>query len=439
MRRTQAASRSSNHSGGLSSRRPGARSGALTGAAAAASGDRRSGSSTHRGYPSRAQGRRGGEISFGEPVRQPIRSMLPGVIAARRINYAWIVAAVTFVALMGAAGFRATPAILIVPLQNEFGWNRAIISVAVFINLLLFGLTGPFAAALMNRFGIRAVTVGALGTVATGALLTTVMTAPWQLYLLWGVVVGLGTGCMASVLAATVANRWFVQRRGLVLGALTAAGATGQLIFLPFLGWLAQNRGWRGRAITVAIGALVVVPLVALFLRNRPADLGLRAYGATEADTGALAVGSPIRNAFRGLGLGVRSRDFWLLAGSFFICGASTNGLIGTHLIPASMDHGMAEVTAASLLAVIGVFDVIGTLASGYLPDRFDSLRGLSLLLLPYVFGSAYFGLILFIVFYGLDWVATVPPTVQLARKIFGQQNFGIVYGGIFAAHQPGP
>ncbi|MEA2669039.1 MAG: hypothetical protein QOJ33_1973, partial [Chloroflexota bacterium] len=213
--------------------------------------------------------------------------MLPGVIATRRLHYAWIVAAVTFVALMGAAGFRATPAILIVPLQNEFGWNRAIISVAVFINLLLFGLTGPFAAALMNRFGIRPVTVAALGTVATGALLTTVMTAPWQLYLLWGVVVGLGTGCMASVLAATVANRWFVQRRGLVLGALTAAGATGQLIFLPFLGWLAQNRGWRSAAITVAIGALVVVPLVALFLRNRPADLGLRAYGATEADTGA--------------------------------------------------------------------------------------------------------------------------------------------------------
>jgi len=365
----------------------------------------------------------------------------------KRIHYAWIVAAVTFVALMGAAGFRATPGVLIVPLEQEFGWNRAIISFAVFINLILFGLTGPFAAALMNRFGIRTVTVGALVTVASGALLTTVMTAPWQLYLLWGVVVGLGTGCMASVLAATVASRWFVQRRGLVLGALTAAGASGQLIFLPCLGWLAQNRGWRSAAITVGIAALAVVPIVALFLRNRPADLGLRAYGATAADTGPLSVGNPIRNAFRGLGLGVRSRDFWLLAGSFFICGASTNGLIGTHLIPASMDHGMAEVTAASLLAVIGIFDVIGTLVSGVLTDRFDSrwllfwyygLRGLSLLFLPYAFGTAYFGLILFIVFYGLDWVATVPPTVQLARKLFGQQNFTIVYGWIFAAHQLG-
>ncbi len=365
----------------------------------------------------------------------------------RRIHYAWVVAAVTFVALMGAAGFRATPSVLIVPLQNEFGWNRAIISVAVSINLILFGLTGPFAAALMDRFGLRIVTVGALITVSAGALLTTVMNAPWQLYLLWGLVVGLGTGCMASVLAATVANRWFVQRRGLVLGALTAAGATGQLIFLPGLGWLAQSAGWRFAAIAVALAALAVVPVVALFLRNRPADLGLRAFGATEADTVPTNTGSPIANAFRGLRMGVRSRDFWLLGGSFFICGASTNGLIGTHLIPASMDHGMAEVTAASLLAVIGVFDVIGTLASGYLTDRFDSrwllffyygLRGLSLLFLPYVFGSPLFALILFIVFYGLDWVATVPPTVQIARRVFGAQNFAIVYGWIFAAHQMG-
>src|SRR5207302_1053386 len=228
-----------------------------------------------------------------------------------------------------------------------------------------------FAPALMDRFGLRAVTVGALITVASGALLTTLMTSPWELYLLWGVVVGLGTGCMASVLAATVAGRWFVHRRGLVLGALTAAGATGQLIFLPGLGYLAQYQGWRWAAITVGVAALAVVPIVALFLRNRPSDLGLRAYGATEADSAPLTTGSPIRNAFGGLRLGVRSRDF-------------------------------------------------------------------SLLLLPYVFGSAQFGLILFIVFYGLDWVATVPPTVQLARRAFGQQNFAIVYGWIFAAHQLG-
>ncbi|HEY6875265.1 MAG TPA: MFS transporter [Candidatus Dormibacteraeota bacterium] len=367
--------------------------------------------------------------------------------STRRFHYAWVVAAVTAIAIMGAAGFRATPSVLIVPLQHEFGWNRAVISVAVSINLILFGLTGPFAAALMERFGLRVVTVGALITISAGALLTTQMTAPWQLYLLWGVIVGVGSGSMASVLAANVAARWFVQRRGLVLGALTAAGATGQLIFLPGLGWLADNVGWRYVSITVAVGALAVAPLIAIFLRNRPRDIGARAYGATEDDVPVTTTGSPIANAFRGLRLGVRSRDFWLLGGSFFICGASTNGLIGTHLIPASVDHGMAEVTAASLLAVIGVFDVIGTLASGYLTDRFDSrkllfvyygLRGLSLIALPYAFGSPQFGLILFIVFYGLDWVATVPPTVQLARKVFGMQNFAIVYGWIFAAHQLG-
>src|SRR5438270_2315732 len=365
----------------------------------------------------------------------------------RRLHYAWSVAGVTFLVLLASAGFRSTPGVLIVPLEREFGWSRALISVAVSINLVLFGLTGPFAAALMERFGLRRVVVGALVLISGGSLLTVFMTSPWQLFLLWGLVVGLGAGTIASVLAATVASRWFVRRRGLVLGALTAAGATGQLIFLPGLGWLAQYLGWRTAAVAVAIAALAVVPVVAIFLRNRPSDVGLRAYGATHADNAPLATGSPIVNAFRGLRLGVRSRDFWLLAGSFFICGASTNGLIGTHLIPASMDHGMPEVAAASLLAVIGVFDVVGTLASGYLTDRFDSrlllfiyyaLRGGSLLLLPYVFGSPQFGLILFIVFYGLDWVATVPPTVQLARKVFGQQNFAIVYGWIFAAHQLG-
>src|SRR5258708_6816029 len=248
----------------------------------------------------------------------------------KRIHYAWIVAAVTFVAVMGAAGFRATPSVLIVPLQNEFGWNRAVISVAVSINLILFGLTGPFAAALMDRFGLRVVTVGALVTVATGALLTTAMNSPWQLYLLWGVVVGLGTGSMASVLAATVASRWIVHRRGLVLGALTAAGATGQLIFLPGLGWLAQNVGWRQAAIAVAVAALTVVPLVAIFMRNRPSDVGLIAYGATEADTTPTTTGSPIPNPFTGLNLRPTSPHFCPRAARFFISGASTNGRLAT-------------------------------------------------------------------------------------------------------------
>lgn len=368
-------------------------------------------------------------------------------LAARRMHYAWVVAAVTFVTLLGASGFRSTPGVLIVPLQHEFGWNRATISVAVSINLVLFGFSGPFAAALMERFGVRRVLPAALVLVAAGSGLTTIMRAPWQLFLLWGVVVGLGTGAMASVLAATIANRWFVKRRGVVLGVLTAASATGQLIFLPLLAWLAVTAGWRWSAITVAAAALLVVPLVVLLMRDRPADVGLRAYGATEADAPPAQSFSPIAAAIDGLRLGARSRDFWLLAGSFFICGASTNGLIGTHLIPAAMDHGIPEVQAASLLAVIGVFDIVGTTASGWLTDRIDSrwllfwyygLRGLSLIFLPYAFALPHVSLILFVVFYGLDWVATVPPTVALTSDVFGKRSAAIVFGWIFAAHQLG-
>jgi MFS family permease len=365
----------------------------------------------------------------------------------KRLHYAWVVAAVTWFTLLAAAGFRSTPSTLIVPLQQEFGWSRATISIAVSINLMLFGLFAPFAGGLMERFGVRRVTVAALVTVSIGSGLTVFMQQPWQLDLLWGVVVGVGTGSMASVLAAIVANRWFVQRRGLVLGALTAAGATGQLIFLPVLAWLAVNVGWRASALVVAGAALLGVPVVALLMRESPANVGLRAYGATEADEPAPPLRNPVRAALGGLAMGARNRNFWLLACSFFICGASTNGLIGTHLIPASMDHGLAEVTAAGLLATIGIFDVAGTMISGWLTDRVDSrwllfwyygLRGLSLLFLPYAFGVQYFGLILFIVFYGLDWVATVPPTVALTADTFGKRNLGVVYGWIFAAHQLG-
>jgi sugar phosphate permease len=374
-------------------------------------------------------------------VNRNVNSRRPG------IHYAWIVFAVTFITLLAASGTRSTPGVLMVPLEGEFGWSRATISLAVSINLVLFGFVGPFAAAMMDRWGIRPVVAGALVLIASGAALTTLMSTPWQLYLLWGIVVGLGTGTMATVFAATVANRWFVQRRGLVVGLLTAASATGQLIFLPLLGWLAQERGWRYVSLTVALATLAVVPLVLLLIRNRPEDIGTRAYGATEDDPPPLPRGNPITTAFRGLTMASGNRNFWLLAATFFICGASTNGLIGTHLIPASVDHGMATVTAASLLAVIGIFDVLGTTISGVLTDRVDSrkllfvyygLRGLSLLYLPLAFGSPSFGLILFIVFYGLDWVATVPPTIAIASQTFGRASGPIVYGWVFTAHQLG-
>ncbi len=365
-----------------------------------------------------------------------------------KFHYGWIVAAVTFLSLLTAAGMRSTPGVLIVPLEHEFGWNTATISLAVSINLFIYGLSGPFAAALMERFGIRRIMVLALLIVAVAASLTTIMRAPWQLDLLWGVMVGLATGSLASVLAAIVANRWFVKRRGLVMGLLTASNATGQLVFLPILASLAVTAGWRAAALVTAGAALVVAPLVAILMRDRPRDVGLQPYGAEPGSQDVVtSTENPLKAALNGLSRGFRSTDFWLLAGSFYICGATTNGLIGTHLIPASMDHGIPEVTAASMLALIGVFDLIGTTISGWLSDRVDNrwllcwyygLRGLSLLLLPYALGTGYLSLAVFIVFYGLDWVATVPPTTRLTADIFGKRNVGIVFGWIFAAHQLG-
>jgi len=368
-------------------------------------------------------------------------------LARGRVHYAWIVFGVTFFTLLAAAGIRSTPGVLIVPLEHEFGWTRAEISLAVGINLLMFGLCGPFAAALMARFGVRRVLLCALLLIAAGVGLTIVIREPWQLDLLWGFVVGTGTGSMAGVLAATVGNRWFVARRGLGIGMLTAAGATGQLIFLPVLAQLAVNQGWRWASLTVALAALAAVPVVALLMRDDPARIGLKPYGAPEDFKSPSPIGNPFGAALGGLARGVRSVDFWLLSSSFFICGATTNGLIGTHLIPASVDHGIPEVTAAGMLALIGVFDVVGTTVSGWLTDRMDSrwllfwyygLRGLSLLLLPFALSSAYLVLLLFIVFYGLDWVATVPPTIALSANIFGREQAAIIFGWIFAAHQFG-
>lgn len=363
-------------------------------------------------------------------------------------SYAWVVAAVSFITLLAAAGFRSTPGVLFLPLEEEFGWTRATVGLAVSVNLLLFGFVGPFAAALMIRYGLRKVIAGALITISAGALLTTQIREPWQLVLLWGVVVGLGAGCMATVLAATVANRWFVARRSLVVGVLTAAGATGQLVFLPLLAWLATSFNWRLVSVTTAIAALAVVPLVLIFIRDWPSDVGQTAYGATKDDPPpAPPQGNPVANAFQGLQFALTQRDFWLLAIPFLICGLSTNGLIGTHLIPAGVDHGMTEMTAAGLLAMVGIFDIVGTTFSGWLTDRYDSrkllfayygLRGLSLMLLPLAFSAGSFSMVAFIVFYGLDWVATVPPTVALATKSFGRERGPLIYGWVFASHQVG-
>ncbi|MCX6453967.1 MAG: MFS transporter [Actinobacteria bacterium] len=371
------------------------------------------------------------------------------MIKSRRIHPAWFAAGVTFLTLVATAGFRSAPSVLVVPLEEAFGWSRDDISLAVAINILLFGLTAPFAAALMERFGIRRVVMTALTTVGIGAFSTIFMTKPWHLIGLWGVVVGIGTGSMALVFAATIANRWFVAKRGLVVGILTAATATGQLIFLPGLSSLATNVGWKSVSITVSCGAFIMVPLIFIFLKERPSSARVKPFGApsnwVEPEQNKTNAG---RLAVQTLRAASKKRDFWFLVGSFFVCGLSTSGLIGTHFIPAAHDHGMGEVTAASLLALVGVFDVVGTIFSGWLTDRYDPrkllfvyyfFRGLSLFLLPSIlFATVHPSTLVFVIFYGLDWVATVPPTVLLCRQVLGPQLTPVVYGWVFAAHQIG-
>ena len=366
-----------------------------------------------------------------------------------KLHPAWIVAGITFATLFACAGFRSAPSVLILPLEDEFGWRRDVISAALAINVLLFGLTAPFAAALMDRFTVRKVVMSALSVIGIGALLTIWMNQSWHLMLLWGVVVGIGTGSMALVFAATIANRWFVKKRGLIIGVLTAAGASGQLVFLPTLARLAQDPGWRASSVMISIAAFLMVPLIYLFLKEDPQSINTTPYGAADNwQPPVLEKGNAARVALVTLRDAAKVRNFWYLVGSFFICGLSTSGLIGTHFIPAAHDHGMAQVTAASLLALIGVFDVVGTITSGYLTDRIDPrkllffyylLRGLSLFLLPSIlFSTVEASTLVFVIFYGLDWIATVPPTVMLCRQVLGPDKGAIIYGWVFAAHQIG-
>jgi MFS family permease len=366
-----------------------------------------------------------------------------------RLHWAWVVAATSFVAILGAAGFRSVPGVMMMPLHDEFGWSHGTVGLAMSVNMTLFGLTAPFAAALMDRFGVRPVLTAALLLISAGSALSVLMTASWQLVLLWGVLVGVGTGSISMGFVATVATRWFEERRGLVTGVLTAASATGQLIFLPVVAEVTTRHGWRWASLIVAAAALSVVPLVLLLMRNQPSDKGLTAYGASRASEASPAVvpAGSFRAAFDGLRIGLRVPAFWLLAGSFAICGMTTNGLIGTHFIPAANDHGMPTTVAAGLLATIGILDVAGTIFSGWLTDRVDPRlllvvyytgRGVSLLLLPSLLSPhAEPSTWVFVIFYGLDWVATVPPTIVLCRRYFGART-PVVFGWVFASHQLG-
>ena len=378
-----------------------------------------------------------------------ISDRLSATLARRDIHYGWAMVSVTFLTALVVAGAVGAPGVFIVPLQQEFGWSTAEISSALSIRLLLFGLMAPFAAALLNRYGLRNVTVVSLIIVATGMTISLAMTKVWQLMLLWGFVVGFGTGLTALVLGATVAARWFTQRRGLVVGILTASSATGQLVFLPLLAALTDYFGWR-TAIGLMCAALAVVALVVLLLmRDRPSDVGLRPYG--DEGTQPLPAPPPPTGSIFAAALGAlrdaaKTRVFWILFGTFFMCGASTNGLIQVHLIPMCADYGIPQVQAAGLLAAMGIFDFFGTIISGWLSDRYDNryllfwyygLRGLSLLFLPLT-DFTFYGLSLFAMFYGLDWIATVPPTVRLTASRFGAERAGLVFGWIFAGHQIG-
>jgi len=370
-------------------------------------------------------------------------------MAKQKIHPGWVAVTVTFFTLMASAGYRSAPSVLIVPLEDAFGWSRSQIAFAVSINVLLFGLVAPFAAALMERFTVRKVVMSALALVSLSSTSTIFMTQPWHLWLLWGLGVGVGAGSMALVFAATIGNRWFIARKGIVIGALTAATASGQLVFLPLLSHFAITYGWKSVSLTVGGASALIIPFIFLFLKEKPELLGLAPYGAPEGwqppppnemSAGKIAIDTLMKSS--------KSRDFWILFGTFFVCGLSTNGLIGTHFIPAAHDHGMGETVAASLLALVGVFDVIGTIFSGWLTDRMDprkllffyyGLRGLSLFLLPSIlFSTLHPSTLVFIIFYGLDWVATVPPTIMLCRAILGPQRATVVYGWVFVGHQIG-
>lgn len=364
-----------------------------------------------------------------------------------KLYYGWIVIGIVFLVLLVAAGISSIPSVLMLQFEDEFGWSRGAVSSALSVRIFLYGLMGPFSAAIMARFGVRRMMLFAMGMLGVSLIFTPFMTQFWQFVLLWGVMMGLGSGAIANVLGVTVANRWFVKHKGLVVGLLTASAATGQLLFLPLLARISESFGWRYSIYTTAIVLVALIPVVAIWMRNHPAEKNLPALGETEVTPPPVIKGNLFLAPLRVLREASGKGAFWLLAGTFFMCGFSTNGLIGTHLIPACGDHNVPLVMASGLLALMGMFDMVGTTLSGWLSDRLDSrwllfwyygLRGLSLIFLPYALNSGYAMLFVFSVFYGLDWIATVPPTVKITSDVFGKEKAGMVFGWVLVAHQLG-
>lgn len=367
----------------------------------------------------------------------------------KKIHFSWIILSVTFVSIIAAGIIRSSSGVFIVPFEEQFGWARSSISFAFAVGLFLYGLSGPFMAAFVEKYGLKRMMLISMSMLVVGLAATFVMQTEWQLVLIWGVVIGLGSSLFLTVISPTIANRWFVKKRGLALGILTAATATGQLVLLPILATLVENYSWHAAILLILGIAIVMLGLIMLVMKNYPSEKGIAPYGEEEiVEPPPFTTGNPFIHALKLLGEGLRSRVFWLLAGSFFICGLSTSGLIGTHFISYCISFGIPVVTAASMLSLMGVFDLVGTTLSGWLSDRFDNrwllfwyygLRGLSLLALPVALASgSYAWLVVFAVFYGLDWIATVPPTVALARQHFGLQKSAMMYGWMVAFHQVG-
>lgn len=373
-----------------------------------------------------------------------------GGFALKRIHYSWFVLTVTFFSIIVVGIVVASSGVFLTPFENEFGWSRPTISLAFGICMFFFGVSGPFMAALLEVLGLRKMMLTSMATLLIGLLFTFLMSQSWHLILIWGMIIGLGSSVFLTVLSPYVANHWFKEKRGLATGILTASTAMGQLILLPVLAMVIENYSWRWAIGLIITLGIVMFIMIFLFMKNSPKDMGILPYGQKEEldEKNVTQKGNPIIIAFKGLFSALKAKEFWLLAGSFFICGLSTSGLIGTHFISYCISFGIPLVTAASLLSFMGVFNMVGTTLSGFLSDRFDNrwllfwyylFRGASLVLLPFALMSGNITwIIVFTVFYGLDWVATVPPTINLSRQIFGLQKSAIIYGWIYAAHQAG-
>jgi MFS family permease len=368
----------------------------------------------------------------------------------KRIHYSWFILMITFFSIIVAGITLSSSGVFIGPFEHEFGWDRSVIAMAFAISLFLYGISGPFMAALLEVLGLKKMMLAAMAILIIGISLTLLMQQAWQLIIIWGFIIGLGASLFLTVLSPFVANHWFEKRRGLALGILTASTATGQLVLLPILAMIIENSSWRWAIALIMVLSSIMFIIILLFMKNKPMDVGLLAYGLEEEKAESVVENkkNPIIIAFNGLFAAIKVKEFWLLAGSFFICGLSTSGLIGTHFVSYCISFGVPLVTAASFLSFMGIFNLVGTTLSGWLSDRFDNrwllfwyylLRGASLVLLPYALmqGSLTL-LIIFTAFYGLDWIATVPPTVSISRQIFGTQKSGIIYGWIFASHQAG-